>query len=323
MLVLILVLVSSVSAKQTLYIKPNNVSSDCSNQLPCLTLDQYAQQQNYFVSEAVFLLLPGNHSLHVTVNLRNISDMSFEGMGNNSVTVFCRTELAIQCQNVTNLKIQDIAFHLHSDYDYKDIIASVLRIHDSQVSLSKLTFQLINPTNITISISRSIFCSSSNITIVSCLFQGNIGDYGGAIRASARSYITLTASVFIENRALRSGGTIYLLNSSLIMNENSFINNSATISYNGGEKVYHSEPVKLLPEVLISYTMGGALFLGDHSVAILSGTVITFQDNSADVGGAICSSSNSHLQHSKNAFHRKQGTAGRWWLLWRPQHLEI
>ena len=247
-------------------------------------MDEYAQQQDsYFVSEAVFLLLPGNHSLHLAVSLRNVYDVVIMGMENNSVTVFCRTALAIQCQNVTNLKIQSIAFHLYSGHDNEDNIASVLSIRYSQVLLSKLTFQQTNPANITSSISRSILCTSSNITIISCLFQGNTGDDGGAIRASARSYITLIASVFIENRALRSGGAIYLLNSSLIMNENSFINNSAIISYND------SEQVELLPNVLQSYTMGGALFLGNHSVAILSGTVVTFQDNSADIGGAICS----------------------------------
>ena len=295
MLVLILMTASasSASAKQTLYVKPNNLSSNCSNQLPCLTLDQYAHQQDsYFVSEAVFLLLPGNHSLHLAVSLRNLYDVVIMGMENNSVTVFCRTAMAIQCQNVTNLKIQGIAFHLYSAHDNEDNIASVLSIRYSQVLLTKLTFQLTNPANVTSSISKSIFCSSSNITIIRCLFQGNTGDYGGAIRASVRSYITLTASVFIENRALRSGGAIYLLNSSLVMNENRFINNSAIISHNGGEEEEmqnNSEQVELLPQALQIYTMGGALFLGDHSIAILSGTVVTFQDNSADIGGAICS----------------------------------
>lgn len=81
---LVLSLALSISAHQVHYVKPNETISDC-NHTECLTLDQYTQQMaTYFTRGSTFVFLTGNYSLQATINLTNISDISFRGEGNGS-----------------------------------------------------------------------------------------------------------------------------------------------------------------------------------------------------------------------------------------------
>lgn len=237
LLVLILMLVLSVSTKQVCYVKPSNSSLNCSHQ-PCLTLDQYTQQsKSYFTTGTTFLFLPGNHSLQTTVKLINVSNITLRGIENdvsndtaNAITILCKTGLATQCENVTNLKIQGMTFVLYSSHTDKNL--SVLSIFDSkEVLFLKLSFQ--GSSDLT-SVS-AVYCNHSSVSIVSCFFRGFTAFIGAAIYASDRSNVTLDGNVFIDNRALHSGGAIYADQSSLILKEsmgNTFTYNSA--KYLGG-----------------------------------------------------------------------------------------
>ena len=79
---------------------------------PCLTLDQYTELNN-FTSGATLLFLPGNHSLELTLNLTEISNITLTRRGNNStVNIICTNVGMIQCMNVTDLKIEGLRFIL-------------------------------------------------------------------------------------------------------------------------------------------------------------------------------------------------------------------
>ena len=109
--VLLLVPVLSDSLRQIYYVKPNNSSQSCPGQ-PCLTFDQYTTQQSiYFTTGSSLLFLDGNHSIHATIYLSNISDISFRGEGSEfDITLLCKAEVAFHCKNVSSLTIQGLTF---------------------------------------------------------------------------------------------------------------------------------------------------------------------------------------------------------------------
>ncbi len=141
---LVLVMLSALSAHTELvrYVKSTTAES-CPCQ-PCLTLDQYTSYgTKYFTTGTAFLFLAGNHSIHSTLKLQHISDVILKRMENDfDVTVVCETaEVIIQCENVTNITLQGIAFKLYTG-NLQGSSPSVLGIFDSrEVLFHNLTFQ--------------------------------------------------------------------------------------------------------------------------------------------------------------------------------------
>ncbi len=227
---LVLVATESASSQHVRYVKPNNSSLSCPGQ-PCLTLDQYTSQAaKYFTAGSDFLFLAGKHSVHTTVILQNISDVIFRPKENDSdVTILCMEKFTIQCKNVTNLTIEGITFVLYGDGITPTRQSSILSIFDSkEVSLCNLRFR--GTLGVQKTLVRAAHCIHSNVTILSCLFEGSTGYRGGAILASDRSSITLGATIFTKNKAVHSGGAIFANKSTLLLNEtlgNTFTFNSA------------------------------------------------------------------------------------------------
>jgi predicted outer membrane repeat protein len=277
--------------------------------------------------------------VHFTASIADVSHVALRKRDeSSSVTVVCLIDIAIQCRNVTNLKIEGITFKLYSNGSNNKM---TLRLSGSRgILLINLTFQGSEELTDNIVNSKAVLSRNSNILIVSCLFQRNTGDHGGAIFASGDSNITLTGNVFVDNRATQTGGAIFAQDSLLILNEtlgNIFKNNSAAI--NGGAIHCHGSRLEItssgfsetFPPSIESmptlYTClpecepgtkgghyfsnnqalwGGAIHCDNHSSALLNGTVIIFHNNSADVGGAIVSwqsivtSSTKYLRFTEN-----------------------
>ena len=302
-LVLLLIVFGS-STKQICYVKPNDSSVTCPGYSePCLTLDQYTQQTTHqcFSTGSTLLFLPGNHTLHSKVQLENVSDILFSREGGKSDVLIAVTDLgAIHCENVANLKIQDIAFHvLKPKGNLKSSFLIIINGRD--VLLYNLTFQG----------GKAVHCSHSNAWMVSCLFKENIGHNGGAVSMTNNNNITLEGTTFIGNKAMIFGGAIYVVHSSLILLDTHFINNSAQFGgamylENSKINIVNDDPTRsLIPPVpsQTGYTnafqsttttfaynnamyRGGAIYFVD-SEAILNGTVTNFQNNHAFEGGAI------------------------------------
>lgn len=88
----------------------------------------------------------------------------------------------------------------------------------------------------------------SSINVDHCLFEGNIGNHGGALRGDHATIITVDSSQFINNQAYNSGGAIRGSDSCIVtVNDCDFIGNTA--NYYTGQK----------PP--ISGGQGGAIFL--------------------------------------------------------------
>ena len=306
-LVLLLLALSS-STKQICYVKPNNSSESvtCSGHEPCLAINQYAQQTTHqcFSTGSTLLFLPGNHTLHSKVHLENISDILLSGEGDVRI-ILSETGLAIYSDNVMNLQIEGITFHVLNS---KRNLTSFLTIINSRdVLLYNLTFQG----------GKAVHYSNSNVSIVKCLFKENTGYNGGAVSVTDNSNVTLDRNIFIDNEAIRLGGAIYVINSSLVLLESCTLGNRFTYNaaQSGGAIFLNNSKIGIIindnftslmtTSVVESiprqtgYTQststfsfneavynGGAIFLL-NSEASLNGAATNFQNNHASYGGAI------------------------------------
>ena len=191
LLVLLVVVVSS-SSSQVRYVKPNSGASGCPGQ-PCLTLDQYAAEETeYFTTGATFLFLAGNHSIHSTLLLENVSDIVYkEENDSDHIAVFQKAQSnVILCRNVTNLTIQGMIFMPYTGNTYEWL--AVLNVLEStDILLHNLTFQ----GDLEAPVSAAHF-SRSKVLISSCIFEGGRGLDGGALYASGGSSITLHGNSF-------------------------------------------------------------------------------------------------------------------------------
>ncbi len=83
--------------------------SSCPNQ-PCLTLHQSGQINN-ISSGTTLIFLPGYHDpKNSTLNIANASNITLRGQP--GANIICSTVAVIQCENVTNLKIEELNFQL-------------------------------------------------------------------------------------------------------------------------------------------------------------------------------------------------------------------
>ena len=213
-LLFVILSVWSVSAQQACYVLPNGSSPLSCPGSPCLTIDQYTQQQTetYFTTGSTFIFLAGNHSLESTLTLTNISDVTLRGEGNASqVNIVFRENVSIHCDRVKNLTIEELTFLLHSNKKLTiENLTILLAFNKIKNMAGVLNFSSSDEINISFSIfqgngltpARALSLRSSNIEIAGCVFNGSIGDGGGAISATGDSNITLIGSVLLQIKHL-------------------------------------------------------------------------------------------------------------------------
>ena len=102
--------------------------------------------------------------------------------------------------------------------------------------------------------------NDANITVKGSEFIDNTNtvSYGGAIRASAK--LDVTESVFINNKANRDGGAIYIgWRGEATITKSEFINNSAGLTY-GGDAIYNGNKATINYCILLTNTTGKLVF---------------------------------------------------------------
>ena len=102
--------------------------------------------------------------------------------------------------------------------------------------------------------------SDANITVKGSEFINNTNtvSYGGAIRASNK--LDVTESVFINNKAYRDGGAIYIgFRGDATITRSEFINNSAGTTYNG-DAIYNGNKATVNYCILLTNTTGKLIF---------------------------------------------------------------
>lgn len=221
---LILLFLGTVEGIQ--YVRPNASLEDCPSEPQCLTLDQYIQNSSqYFTTGAIFVFLPGNHSLNTSLNITTVSNISFRGAETFPLAIIVCTEV-VNVSNVTGLDINGITFILH--LTGRPLTSAFVFIISQDIVISNSVFQ----NGSSQSPGRAILSADTNIIITNCLFEGNTGSsYGGAILALHGTIITLTGNTFTRNQVAEgSGGAIYVEESAISLG------GSAVFSNNKAEK---------------------------------------------------------------------------------------
>ena len=256
-ILIVILLVWSASA-HVYYVKLDNyIPQSCPGQ-PCLTLDQYTQQAaTYFTTGSTFLFLPGNHTLWTIINLTDISDVVFRGLKDQSsdITIIHGNGGNISCAGVINLTFDGLTL--------KTANLQVVRSKGVLLSDSIILDNSVSALN----------CSNSTITVNNSHFEGNKGDYGGAIRVELLTKLEIIDSTFINNEAYYDGGAIHVENSSVsVKGTSNNIKIAVTFSQNFARRD------------------GGAMLVDDNAVVLFSGMKVLFENNHSERdGGGICS----------------------------------
>ena len=287
------------------YVKPDNLSASC-NSLPCLTLNQYAAEQSqYFTTGSTFLFLDGVHSTHTTILLRNVSSIILRGRSTDST--LCKINMAIQCEDVSNLTLQGMTLAFTGGTQKNSSALSVIK--GNKILFLDVKFQ-----NDQAKCSmRAVYLNHSNVTVEKCNFIGNTAYDGGAMLITDNSNITLNGNLFIGNSAKDRGGAIYASRSELFSKNNKFSDNFAVIaggiyfeqckctalsanfinnlaSHTGGAVVTKLTRVTY-HDITVTGNSGTAIFIYRSNVSFIGNT--TMSKNNGSVGGAITAEASS------------------------------
>ena len=287
------------------YVKPDNLSASC-NSLPCLTLNQYAAEQSqYFTTGSTFLFLDGVHSTHTTILFRNVSSIILRGRSTDST--LCKINMAIQCEDVSNLTLQGMTLAFTGGTQKNSSVLSVIK--GNKILFLDVKFQ-----NDQAKCSmRAVYLNHSNVTIEKCNFIGNTAYNGGAMLITDNSNITLNGNLFIGNSAKQRGGAIYASQSELFNKNNKFSNNFAveagsiyfeqckctalsanfinnSASHTGGAVVTKLTRVTY-HNITVTGNSGTAIFIYRSNVSFIGNT--TMSKNNGSVGGAITAEASS------------------------------
>lgn len=239
------------------YVRPNDTSS-CPDE-PCLTLQQYTEQEIGFTSDSTIVFLSGNHHLQATVNLTGISDVVLKGDEKFNVNISCEIEIGILCDAVTNITIYGLSFV----NKIKEMPMTVFKfVNSNEIIIYATVFQGMEQ-----SIAQPLYIENSSITIDNCHFERN---FDGAIYALAESNLTLQNVAFTSNQRNDKGGAIIAENCILVIIGNTFIEN--LVHFNKSQR---------------TNGFGGAIYVYNSSLNMRGSN--KFLNNSAKKGGAIYS----------------------------------
>ena len=244
-LVLVLVLVGA--SEKTYFVKP--ASSSCpKHDQPCLTLDEYASNQNeFFTSDSTFLFLNGSHTTRTIIHLKNIFHLQlFEGSDSKSSP---EVDFSIKCSNVSGIIFRGLVLRFTGRMSN----TTLTFISSIDILVTQVSFLGSNQT-------RAVLLDHSKAVFRNCTFRENRGVPNcGALLVQQRSQVFVSSnSVFIKNSAQRIGGAVDLSQSMLHIKGSTFVANSARKA--GGVYAHNS-----------------TIFTED----------VQFVKNSVDLGGAV------------------------------------
>ena len=191
-------------------------SEMCSN----LTLNQFASNTDYYISDMTTLMLqPGDHHLDSQLLVANVRRFSLVGereRNDSIVTISCSETFTFQ--NLTELQIKDIQFvhctdnHINSVgqlsidncmFDGKNNNGTALNIVNSvTANINCCSFILTHGSykqflnNDPFIFGGAIFCSSSNISIHSSVFEGNYAQVSGVLFTEQGSNLIISNCTF-------------------------------------------------------------------------------------------------------------------------------
>jgi len=138
--------------------------------------------------------------------------------------------------------------------------------------------------------SGGLWCEgSSEVSIVSVVFNENQGDIGGAVASINDCVFNISDSLFTDNDSQGSGGAIHTSGGEVHISDTAFLDNSAST---GGGAIAIEETLLTLTAATLSDNVGGAggtggaLHIGEGSDVSLLGCELSDNSSSGD-GGAL------------------------------------
>ena len=253
---------SVLAVHHTYYVKPTN-DTQCPGE-PCLTLSQYIQESGkYFISNTTMLFLPGEHQLDSTFLVYSVTSFALQG------DTSSLPELASKIVGVNEMG--NFQFYLIQQLDIRALHFSQCGFSDTQaiVALNLGDFRL----------DMNILESSPSVALL----------LDGITNAS------LLNNTFVGNKAMRYGAAISVFSSTVLLKNNSFINNELNLfsefTLIGTGAIYTRDSsldfsaTNIFSNNSANVSSGGALQARNTTIT-MSGN-IEFVNNSAFNGGAI------------------------------------
>ena len=323
---LVLFLAHSTSAVN--YVIPNGFQTCLDDHAPCLTLEEYTEQnERYFTNDTIFLFYPGIHVLNDSLILDNLCNISMQGLySDDSKATIIMDEnshnfIHIIWNNCQYITISSLAFHLEDIYDY---------------TISFYFSHFVQLSNIYVSGNEVMGCNlikikNSTITMVDSTFTGLYGDAGAVMSMTQHSSVSFLGNNIFENNEALLGGAIYSTDSELYLNGTTlFMNNKAlkrsALSWwykalcdeylplyrgDGGAIFCNSSFVKISGHTNfinnVVKNSGGAVY--GINVKIVVQDYALFTSNSADMNGGAIELKESYFELSGNVHFVKNTAA--------------
>lgn len=300
----------------------------CHNNETCLSLSQFAA--NPVDTSTHLVLLEGNHSLELNLNISNMD--SFSILSNSSSTsINCRGNSHITLLSIQNVSISNVTFIgctvnitnsvtsliiKNSMFDGQDIRGTALvlinvvyveidrsRFVSNKVGTTKTLPS--NPISARGVVGGAILVIHSNAIVSQSRFEDNYAQFGGAICAEQQSNITVIGSSFVDNHGTSIqtsfGGAISAFHSNIVINESHFSNNSA---HRGGAIATYNTKVSIYGgSNIVNMTEINSMFISNN--ARLYGGAIYFYSSNAIV--EKCWFSDNYCNYRGGAFYDYRG----------------
>ena len=225
---ILLVLLEMVYLEHTYYVKPKVFSQCPSIAEKCLTLGEYAENQNkYFMSSSKFIFLAGNHSTATIIEIKNVSNITFKGFDN--YYELYKIDAAISFENTSDITIKMLIVMCSGT---KETESTLSLTNSARIYLQNLLLQG-SSSQFKKHQLRGIAINHSEVLIENCTFTENTALFGGVLSILDKSNVTLSGLYFIKNNVKAVGGAIFANQSTLrFIEKNTFSSNSA--DFEGG-----------------------------------------------------------------------------------------
>ena len=210
------------------YVKPMASKTTLCHSGPCLTLNEYANKPEvYFTNNSIFYFYPGIHRLDYSLRLKGVHNISFQSLP-------------------TDLEVVEVTM---------DSVTSISWEKSCNISISSISFALLDKFTFIFRFEQSLFIQLSNISIF------GHGQSGCSSVISQDSTLFINNSMFGKIRELFGAVLMLLASNVFISGTNMFFNNTAA----SGGSIYMSDSILTLS--------GANLFLNNTSIRYSKATI--------------------------------------------------
>ena len=229
---------------------------------PCLLLSDYTHDtEEYFTSDTLFLFLEGEHDLSDLLVLDNITNLTLSRVSE-IVTIVMSAEAGVSCTNSQAIVMSSLMIEYRGKVK-EDTHSALLFSNSHSVLIADVDLTGFNEESNDF---HAISFNQSTGRITNCSFTSCHGLYGSAIYLSSSDLEVNFAgtSLYANNTVDFTGAAIHAEDS--------------TLTFNGSHHFLGNE----------ADDCGGAIYAATSIMHFNGDTVMYFDHNSAEEGGAIC-----------------------------------